>query len=194
MTKPEDVLAYWLDEKTPADWYAGGDDLDREIQDRFGEAWQAAADGAFECWQTSARGALAYLILTDQLSRNIHRGAPEAFKLDPLARAAAKKAIAHGWDMKIPEPERQFFYLPLMHSENLCDQDRCVRLMKERLSDGGEGNLLHARAHREIIRRFGRFPFRNAALARDDTEGEQLFMDQGAYGTVVEELRQQLAA
>ena len=80
-------------------------------------------------------------------------------------------AIGRDWDLRIDVPARQFFYMPLMHSENLIDQDRCVRLMKTRMPEA-EGSLLHARAHREMIRRFGRFPFRNAALGRPTTKPE----------------------
>jgi len=88
--------------------------------------------------------------------------------------------------MKVDEPVRQFFYLPLMHSECLADQERCVRLMKTRMPDSGESNLLHAKAHREVIRRFGRFPYRNEALERRDTAPEVAFLDQGGYGAVVQ--------
>ena len=98
------------------------------------------------------------------------------------ALAAAKIAIKRGWDLKVDEPARQFFYLPLMHSENLCDQERCVRLMCERMPVHGPDNLLHARAHREVIRQFGRFPYRNDALGRKTTPAEQVFLDDGGYG------------
>jgi uncharacterized protein (DUF924 family) len=91
--------------------------------------------------------------------------------------------------MKIDEPARQFFYLPLMHSENLADQDRCVRLVLTRLPETGVSNLLHAKAHREVIRRFGRFPHRNAALGRSDTPAEAAFLASGGYGAVVREIK-----
>ena len=96
--------------------------------------------------------------------------------------------------MRVAEPARQFFYLPLMHSENLCDQDRCVRLMCERLPETGDSNLLHARAHREIIRMFGRFPMRNAALTRTSTKAEALHLEQGGYGSVMRSLQEAQAA
>ncbi len=90
--------------------------------------------------------------------------------------------------MAAPEPERQFFYLPFEHSETLADQDRCVALMTERLPDTGAENVLHARAHREIVARFGRFPFRNAALGRASTPEEEVFLAEGGYGAVVRRL------
>ncbi len=190
MTRPDDVLGYWLDEVGEAGWYEADDARDAEITDRFGKALKEAKDGAFSLWLTYASGTLAYLILTDQFSRNIHRGAAEAFATDRVSRAAAKAAIGHGWDFKIHEPARQFFYLPLMHSENLCDQDRAVRLILTRMPDQGASNLLHAKAHREVIRLFGRFPFRNAALGRETTEAEQAWIDAGGYGATVRDLKE----
>nr|NIS42147.1 DUF924 domain-containing protein [Desulfuromonadales bacterium] len=92
--------------------------------------------------------------------------------------AAAKVAIDRGWDMRIDPPARQFFYLPLMHSECLSDQERCVRLMKERMPESQE-NLLHAKAHREVIRQFGRFPYRNAVLNRATRPDEIAYLEGG---------------
>ena len=140
-------------------------------------------------WLTYPSGTLAYIILTDQFPRNMFRGSSDSFATDKAARAAAKSAIARGWDMQIDEPARQFFYMPLMHSENLCDQDRCVRLMLTRMSGSGDSNLLHAKAHREIIRRFGRFPFRNEALKRETTAPEAAFIRDGGYGATVKALK-----
>ena len=194
MANPEDILAYWLDEVGPDGWYRGDAALDQEIRDRFEHAWAEAQDGACGLWLTYASGALAYLILADQFSRNMFRGTGQAFASDRAARAVAKAAISKGWDMKIDEPARQFFYLPLMHSENLCDQDRCVRLMKERMPETGAENLLHARAHREIIRQFGRFPYRNQALHRETTEAEARCLENGGYGEILRGLKEKVAA
>jgi uncharacterized protein (DUF924 family) len=187
MTKPDDVLAFWLDEVGPKGWYAQDDALDAAITERFGAAWQGLMQGRFGLWLTYPSGALAYIVLADQFPRNMFRGAGQAFASDGIGRAAAKQAIHRGWDLKIDPPARQFFYLPLMHSENLCDQERCVRLMKERLGEGD--NLLHARAHREVIRQFGRFPYRNAALERRSTAAEQDFAQSGGYGAILREVQ-----
>ena len=189
MSNPEQVLAYWLDELGPKGWYEGGEDLDQQIRDRFEASWNAARDGAYSMWLTYPSGTLAYIILTDQFPRNMFRGSSDSFATDKAARAAAKSAIARGWDMQIDEPARQFFYMPLMHSENLCDQDRCVRLMLTRMLGSGDSNLLHAKAHREIIRRFGRFPFRNEALKRETTAPEAAFIRDGGYGATVKALK-----
>ena len=194
MIGPEQVLAFWLDDQGPDKWYAQDDALDAEIRDTFGPAWENARDGAYSLWLTYPTGALAYIILTDQFPRNMFRGSPQAFATDKAALAAAKSAISKQWDMRIDEPARQFFYLPMMHSENLCDQDRCVRLLHERMPAEGASNLLHARAHREVIRQFGRFPFRNEALARKMNAQEKLFIDQGGYGAIVRSLQADAAA
>ena len=201
MVSPEEILNFWLDETGPEGWYGGGEALglfvtaaialqnealDQEIRDRFGAAWEAAMDGAYGLWLTYPSGALAYLILVDQFPRNMFRGEGKAFSSDPLALAVAKRAIDRGWDLKIDEPARQFFYLPLMHSESLTDQDRCVRLIAERMK--ADSNLLHAKAHREVIRKFGRFPYRNEALSRRATAGEKAYLDEGGYGSTVRAL------
>ena len=118
MSDPVEVLEFWLGEIGPEGWYAGGDEIDALCRERFGDLWQAAQDGGLEHWVEGTVGTLAYLILTDQIPRNIHRGSALAFATDPLARAAARKAVENGWDMNAPEPERQFFYMPLETSEN----------------------------------------------------------------------------
>ncbi|WP_420567522.1 DUF924 family protein [Thalassovita sp.] len=189
MVSADEVLKFWLDDVGPSGWYAVDDKLDQTIRDKFLVAWQEAKDGAYSLWLTYPSGALAYIILLDQFSRNMFRGSGDAFAMDETALAAAKSAIDHGWDLKIDEPARQFFYLPLMHSENLCDQERCVRLMAERMPGSGESNLLHAKAHRHVIRVFGRFPYRNEALARRTTASEQSYIDDGGYGQTIRELQ-----
>lgn len=189
MSQAEDVITFWLSEVGPKGWYMGGDELDQTVRDRYLDLWNEALHGGLHSWLTSAREVLAYLILTDQFPRNMFREDPRAFATDPQARSAAKAAINLDMDRKISEPERQFFYLPLMHSECITDQDRCVRLMLTRMTENGESNLLHAKAHRELIRRFGRFPFRNSALARCSTSEEKAFLEEGGYGQIVKELQ-----
>ena len=194
MSNPDEILAFWLDEAGPKGWYMGGEELDQTIRDRFGEAYRQACEGALSLWLTYPSGTLAYIILTDQFPRNMFRGTPKAFATDGIARAAAKMAIGRGWDMKIDEPARQFFYMPLVHTECLVDQDRAVRLIMTRMPETGAGNLLHAKAHREVIRRFGRFPNRNAALSRETPKAEADFLAEGGYGAMVEALKAKEAA
>lgn len=190
MADPVDVLDFWLGEIGEDGWYSGGADIDVACRAGFLDLWQAAQDGGLEHWIDGTVGSLAYLILTDQMPRNMHRGSALAFATDARARDAARKAVAADWDLGAPEPERQFFYMPFEHSEDLADQDFGVALMRERLPEGGAENLLHAIAHREIIARFGRFPFRNAALGRETTAAEQEFLDAGGYPAFVNRLRE----
>ncbi len=190
MSSPERVLSFWLDEIGPDGWYKVDEELDQRIRDEFHELWQSATEGALSMWLTYPSGALAYLILTDQFPRNMFRGSAKAFSTDRAAVAVAKSAIDKNWDLKIDEPARQFFYLPLMHSENLCDQDRCVRLMCNRMTKTEDSHLMHARAHREVIRQFGRFPYRNDALERNTTTQEQAYVEAGGYGSTVRALQQ----
>ncbi len=194
MATPEDVLSYWLDEVGPKGWYDASDALDADLRERFQDAWENAREGTFGLWLTYPNGTLAYIILMDQFPRNMFRDHALSFSTDRSALAAAKAAIHRGWDTRIDPPARQFFYLPLMHSENLCDQDRCVRLICDRMKGDDGSNLLHARAHREVIRRFGRFPHRNSALGRSNSGKEDFFLASGGYGSIVRELQKADAA
>lgn len=189
MAGPEEILSFWLDEVGEKGWYLQDDALDTEIRKRFLNTWEAACEGKFSLWLTYPSGTLAYIILLDQYPRNMFRGEARAFASDHAALSAAKVAINKKWDMKIDAPARQFFYLPMMHSENLCDQERCIRLVMERMPDSGGSNLLHARAHREVIRQFGRFPYRNEALHRASTEPELNYVLAGGYGETVRQVQ-----
>jgi uncharacterized protein (DUF924 family) len=187
MDHQQAVLSFWLETCGPADWYIATAALDATITDRFEGLWHDAMKGKLEGWTITATGTLAYLILTDQFPRNMFRGSAQAFASDRLARAAAKKGLKSEFDLRTAVPQRQFFYMPLEHSECLCDQDRAVRLIASRM--GSDQTLLHARAHRNIIRTFGRFPFRNVALGRTSTAQESAFLKAGGYGAVVQELQ-----
>lgn len=188
MSDPVEVLDFWLGEVGPSGWYAGGETLDRECRMRFGDLWQAAFEGGLEHWVDGAAGSLAYLIICDQMARNMHRGTALAFATDDRALDAARRAVDKGWDMAAPEPERQFFYMPFEHSENATDQAVAVQLLTERLPSDPD-MALHARAHQAIIARFGRFPFRNAALGRESTAAEAEFLANGGYMAEVNRLR-----
>ena len=189
MPTPDEVLSFWLDEVGPKGWYERSDEVDAAVRDRFLETWERAQEGAYALWLTHPSGALAYCILTDQFPRNMFRDDKRAYASDVPALAAAKVAVKRDWDCRIEEPARQFFYMPLMHSENLSDQDRCVRLIHTRMPQTGANNLLHAKAHREVVRRFGRFPTRNAALGRENAEAEKKYLAEGGYGAIVRKLQ-----
>ena len=191
-TDPEAVLAFW-EEVGAAGWYAADAAVDEAVRTRFGALWEAAREGGWMDWTPTPRNALALVIVLDQFPRNMFRGDARAFATDGAARTRAKCAIDKGWDKRIGGAMRQFFYLPLEHSESLADQERAVRLFAERMPEAGE-TLLHARAHREVIRRFGRFPTRNAALGRTDTPGERDFLAAGGYGALVRGLHAGAAA
>ena len=152
------VLKFWLDEVDQSSWYSSAETLDQKIRDRFLETWHQIMEGGHSMWLTYPSGALAYILVTDQFSRNMFRGSGQAFASDRLALTVAKQCVTQKWDLSIAAPARQFFYLPLMHSENLCDQDRCIRLIKERMPQTGENNLLHARVHREVFVNLAAFP------------------------------------
>ncbi len=184
MSDPMEVLEFWLNEIGPDGWYSGTPEVDDACAVRFAEVWQALQDENLEHWIDGTVGALAYIIIADQFARNIHRGTALAFATDARARAAAERALAEGWDLGAPEPDRQFFYMPFEHSEDPVDQARAVALMEERMSSDPE-MALHARAHQAVIGRFGRFPFRNAALGRDTTPEEAAFLADGGYGAIV---------
>jgi len=186
---PQDILAFWLDETGVDKWYVNDSDLDAAIRDRFEPTWTRVMRGGSLGWTPTPASTLAAIILFDQFPRNMFRADPRAYSSDALARAKAKHAIDMDWDRRIDGPPRQFFYLPLMHSECLVDQDRCVRLFKDRMPEAAD-NLIHARAHREVIRRFGRFPHRNPDLGRMTTAAERAFMDaEGGYGALVSAMR-----
>jgi uncharacterized protein (DUF924 family) len=188
MSDPVEVLDFWLGEIGPSGWYAGGDEIDDAIAVQFGELWAALNEGNLEHWVDGVVGTLAYLIVADQFARNINRGKAEAFATDIRARAAARRALDEGWDLAAPEPERQFFYMPFEHSEDPADQTLAVSLMDERMPASPD-LALHARAHQKIITQFGRFPFRNAALGRENTPEEAAFLSEGGYGAIVRSLQ-----
>ena len=189
MAGPEDVLSFWLDDVGPEGWYKPDPALDEQIREKFEPLWQRAHDGALSLWMTYPSGALAYLILTDQFSRNMYRGSGKAFETDAAALAVSKIAVEREWDLRIDEPARQFFYLPMMHSECITDQERCIRMIATRMPETGAEHLLHAQAHRDVIRKFGRFPFRNEALERRTSQPEVAFLESGGYGATVRELQ-----
>lgn len=174
----ERVLKFWLEDVGPDGWYAVRPELDARCESEFNDLRMAAMAGGLDSWMTGARGSLALLILLDQFSRNIGRGTAAAFAADPAARRIAISALKRGHDLLIEPPARQFMYMPLMHSEILADQERCVRLFLLRMPGD---NLPHAIKHRAVIRRFGRFPSRNAALGRKDSAAELAYRAEGGY-------------
>jgi len=185
--RARDVLRFWLDEGGPDAWYRSDPEFDALIRERYEGLWEEALAGRLDAWRTKSRPCLALLIVLDQFPRNMFRGTAKSFASDPKALDVAKQAIGRRLDRSVDMPERQFFYLPLMHSETASDQERSVRLFVIGEPEGG--NLDHARAHRHIIRTFGRFPYRNEVLGRQSTRGELAFLDAGGYGAALREVK-----
>ncbi len=171
------MIGFWR-AAGPRRWFGKDADFDREIAARFLPAHEAAAAGKLADWAAAPDGALALLLLLDQFPRNMFRGSARAFATDPLARALADRAIAQGFDEAAASGERMFFHLPFEHSENLADQERSLAL--SRRAGGGTADR-YAEIHADIIRRFGRFPHRNAMLGRVTTPEEQAFLDAGGF-------------
>lgn len=170
---PAEIVSFWSD-AGPDKWFEQDEGFDQAIRLRFLPTYEAAANGELAVWEESVEGALALVLLLDQFPRNMFRGNARAFATDALARAAADRALARGFDQATDLAMRPFFYLPFMHSEALIDQDRCVRLY-EALGDAEQ--LRYATEHRDVVQRFGRFPHRNRALGRDTTPAEQAFLE-----------------
>jgi uncharacterized protein (DUF924 family) len=173
---PAAIIAFWR-KAGPDRWFKKDSAFDNEIKQRFRATYETAAAGKLTNWESSADGALALLILLDQFPRNMFRGETRTFATDPLARAVTSRAILNGFDGAFPDL-RGFFYLPFQHSENLADQERGVALYK---AVGDADGLKWAEIHADIIRKFGRFPHRNAVLGRVTTPDEQKFLDDGGF-------------
>ena len=172
-----DVLAFWRT-AGPQKWYTKDSDFDAEITRRFLRTYEAAVADRLLHWERTPAGALALVIALDQFPRNMFRDSSRTFAADVLARAVADRAIARGFDQRIATSERQFLYLPFEHSEDPADQERSVALFR---ANSDAEALKWAELHADIIRRFGRFPHRNAILGRAMTPAEQAFLDSGGF-------------
>jgi uncharacterized protein (DUF924 family) len=185
----EEVLAFWFGTASPAEppgpnefrrWFEGGEDVDRQIRERFGDDVERARRGELNQWAETPRGRLALIILLDQFSRNLHRGSAEAFANDSASLRLALDGLDSAQDEVLSCVEQLFFVLPLEHAEDMAMQDRVVAYLErwaKRLPAEVTGMSQHvldyARLHRDVIARFGRFPTRNRALGRVSTEEEE---------------------
>lgn len=179
--KPQEILDFWFVTTPASKRYATDPDFDEKIRGRFLDVWQMGREGKLGAWEEEAQGALALIILFDQFSRNMFRGSGEAFSCDARALEIAKRAVARGFDLALGSECQMFFYMPYMHSENLVDQDECIRLCTERRGDDIKPDSYAAR-HRDVIARFGRFPARNRALGRTNTADEEAFLREKPSG------------
>lgn len=170
---PSDIIGFWFGEPMCRHWFRATDDLDRKIRERFEGLWRQAADRGLAEWQQTAEGCLALAIVLDQFPLNMYRGEPRSYATEAQSIEIALQAVDRGFDCQLPVEQRAFLYMPLMHSEKLQHQDLAVQLF-----DGAEleANARFARHHRDLIKRFGRFPHRNAILGRSSDRGERAYL------------------
>ena len=179
----EEILAFWFGRPGTADygntrkaWFRKDTAFDAAIRERFGATIETALSGGFADW-TAPRGTLARVLLLDQFTRNTFRDTPRAFAGDTLALALAEEAIARGNDRNLIPVERWFMYMPYVHAESFAAQERAVSLFRRLRDETGLAEpLTWAERHAEIVRRFGRFPHRNAILGRESTPEEVAFL------------------
>lgn len=180
MTKdgdPQAVLEYWRS-IGPQGWFRKDDAIDSEISARFGALHARAAARGCDDWRTAPHSCLALIIVLDQFSRNMFRNDARAFARDSYALDCAREALRNEFDRKVEPAMHHFLYMPFMHAESIADQRHCVALFH---ADGDAESLKYAIIHHDIIRRFGRFPHRNAALGRHTTPAEKAFLDAGGF-------------
>lgn len=170
-----EVVAFWR-EAGMDKWFGGGKAFDDECRALLQDEHFAASRREFENWLDDAEGALGLMILLDQIPRNIFRDSAHSYATDPLALHYAARAVDAGHDAQVDAQLRMFLYLPFEHSEAMADQDRSVALFE---ALGNQHVLDYAKAHRDVIARFGRFPHRNAELGRVNTPDEQAWLDAG---------------
>jgi uncharacterized protein (DUF924 family) len=190
MSEVGTLLDFWFgapgsaERDRPLDmWFKTDPAFDETLRRRFLGDYERAAAGAFQAWLDEADGALALVLLLDQLPRNLFRGSPRAFASDPLARDAARHAIGRGFDRGMAPVRRWFVYLPFQHSEALADQELSVALTETLPDDGDKAEALdYARRHHIVIARFGRFPHRNRVLGRTSTAEEAAFLQEKRAG------------
>lgn len=173
----QDVIDYWFDEVGPSRWYKKDPELDAEIKAKWGPLRKEIIAEDAEVWRGGPRRILAAVIVLDQFSRNLYRGKAKAFEADKLARRLTRRAIAKEWDKRMSVEQRRFLYMPLMHSEDLDDQEESVALF-DAMAEGGRDKFAHL--HKQQIEDFGRFPGRNKALGRESTPEERIALEGGA--------------
>ena len=182
---PEEVLAFWFGREGEEGygefreaWFTQDPNFDREVRDRFEDAYEEAVAGELEAWKEEARSCLALILTLDQFPRNMFRGDARMYVADGLALAAAVHAIEQAYDRELPPLQRAFVYMPFMHSEDLEDQRRSVELFRGLGGMGETDPAEYAVRHLRIVERFGRFPHRNEILGRRTTPEEAAFLEE----------------
>ena len=170
---PSDIIDFWYTDAIKSQWFNATPQLDQEIRRRFEGIWQRAAAGGLDHWGESSAGSLALAIILDQFPLNMFRGGPASFSTEAKAIVVTLTALTRGLDKRLERQRRAFLYMPLMHSENMMHQELSVELFTQA---GLDENAVFAKHHRDIIRRFGRFPHRNAILGRHSTAEEIAYL------------------
>lgn len=173
MISPKEILHFWFVECSPEMRFKKSEKLDQEIRDRFLKTHSDIVSGHTKEWRATPEGRLAEVIVLDQFSRNMFRNSPKAFESDLLALRLAEEAVAQGDDQKLPLEQRNFLYMPYMHSEDLKVHQKAVLLFSQK---GLENSLKYELMHKVIIDRFGRYPHRNEILGRTSTKEEIEFL------------------
>ena len=183
MPRAQTVLDFWFNEIDTKLWFSSTEAFDAEIREKFESTALDIAEHDFDAaphlWENDADRALALILVLDQFPRNMYRGQAKSFQWDVMAQSVTHRMLEKVWDFRIPQKRRAFVYMPYMHAESLELQNKCVELCETRLED--KNTLFHAISHREIIQTFGRFPHRNAALGRESTADEKVYLESGAY-------------
>ena len=183
---PQDVLDFWFGAPDSAErgtqrkaWFVKDAACDKHIAERFGATIERALRGELDAWAATPEGALARIVVLDQLTRNAFRGDRRAFAGDAQALAGASALVGSRQDELLTPLQRAFAYLPFEHAEGMAMQDEAVRLFTRLVAVAPElqSMLDYAHKHRAVIERFGRFPHRNAILGRRSTAEEQDFID-----------------
>ncbi|UXN70712.1 DUF924 domain-containing protein [Devosia neptuniae] len=175
MRSSHDVIRFWFIDHGKDDWFGGKPEFDAVLAQAFAQSHAEVARGEAWTWRRTSEGRLAEIIVLDQFSRQLHRGSAEAFAQDKMALVLAQEAIAAGADQAVQPAWRAFFYMPFMHAESLVIQEEGVRLFT---ALGDAEQLAFMSGHRDCIARFGRFPFRNAALGRQSSAAELAYMQE----------------
>jgi uncharacterized protein (DUF924 family) len=175
--RAQEIIEFWQGLGEAA-WFVRSDEVDDRIRERFAALHAEASSGALDGWMQDPDECLALIILLDQFSRNMFRGSARAFASDAQALAVANHALARGFHLRVDRALIDFVFMPLMHSESIIDQHRCVALMH---AFSGPTAFEFAILHRRIIQRFGRYPHRNAVVGRATTPAEKAYLDNGGF-------------
>lgn len=171
--KPEEIIDYWFSDRIKSQWFSSTPELDREILEKYETLWEKAAKGELDEWDKSPTGSLALVIVLDQLPLNMFRNQAKSFSTEKKALEISRNAIKNKLDQKIERDKLSFLYMPFMHSEDIDNQDMSVKLYREKSL---VNNIKFAEHHRDIIRKYGRFPHRNKLLTRESTEEELAYL------------------